>query len=223
MPRLAGLALALTLLLAACAPASSTPAPTRTIDPTAEAEALAGRPYASARLAPPAIPLQPSQADRGALTYYQICMACHGDRGQGLTDEWRAVYGEDSNCWRSRCHASNHPPEGFDLPRTSPPLFGAGTLLSYSNALELYTRIRETMPWWKPQSLSEEQAWDLTAFLMRARNELPQGITLDDARSPVIRLHQVPPPRGNERAGVAALIGLLFLGATALAWKDHRP
>ncbi|HLB64898.1 MAG TPA: c-type cytochrome [Anaerolineales bacterium] len=210
------------MLLASCAPAGSSPAPTYTIDPTAEAETLATRPWLSARLAPPAVPADASQADNGALTYYLICMACHGDRGQGLTDEWREVYGEDSNCWRSRCHASNHPPEGFDLPRNSPPLLGAGTLLTYSNASDLYVRILDTMPWWNPRSLSEEQAWDLTAYLMRARRELPESIVLDTARSPVVRLHQVPPPRGDERAGVTALIGLLVIAALALAWRRER-
>jgi mono/diheme cytochrome c family protein len=168
------------------------------------------------------MPPSPSQADYGALTYYQICMACHGDRGQGLTDEWRAVYGDDSNCWVSRCHAANHPPEGFDLPHSSPALLGPGTLLSYATASDLDARILSTMPWWKPQSLSQDQAWELTAYLMRARHELPERIILDAARSPVIRLHQVPAPRGDERPGVAALAGLLVIAAMALAWKKDR-
>jgi hypothetical protein len=55
------------------------------------------------RLAKP--PLSASQAStqlgQGTLLYWGVCMACHGDRGQGLTNEWRAVYGEDQNCWAS--------------------------------------------------------------------------------------------------------------------------
>jgi hypothetical protein len=146
-------------------------------------------------------------------------MACHGDRGQGLTDEWRAEWGEDANCWQSRCHAANHPVEGFELPRNSPAVLGAGTLISYSTAWDLYTRIAETMPWWNPQSLSEEQAWGITAHLMRTRNELPSGIVLNAARAPVIRLHQSPPPRVNERPGVLALAGLLAVAAVALSLR----
>ena len=221
-PRVLPLALALSLCLAACAPAVQTPSPTGTPVSTAEAELPAPGPWGIPRLAPPAVPADASQADFGAHAYYQICMACHGDRGQGLTDEWREVYGEDSNCWRSRCHAANHPPEGFDLPRNSPALLGAGTLLSYPNAFDLYTRIVETMPWWKPESLSEQQAWGLTAYLMRARNELPEHLVLDSARAPVIGLHQTPAARGDERPGVVALIGLLVVAAIALAWREDR-
>jgi hypothetical protein len=92
-------------------------------------------------------------------------------------------------------------------------------LLSYANAAELYVRIADTMPWWNPQSLGEEQAWNLTAYLMRARGELPPGIALNAARSPVIRLHQSPPPRGNERAGVTAVIVLLAVAAATLALR----
>ncbi len=51
------------------------------------------------RLAEPTLPANPSQADLGAVVYWLSCMVCHGDRGQGLTEEWRAVAGqEDMNC-----------------------------------------------------------------------------------------------------------------------------
>jgi cytochrome c5 len=72
----------------------------------------------TARLAQPILssPQNPTQLDQGSLVYWGICMACHGDRGQGLTLEWRAVYGEDQNCWASRCHSGNHPPDGFIIP-----------------------------------------------------------------------------------------------------------
>jgi hypothetical protein len=98
-------------------------------------------------------------------------------------------------------------------------VLGAGTLLSYSTAWDLYTRIAETMPWWNPQSLSEEQAWGVTAYLMRSRDELPVGVVLSAARAPVIRLHQSPPPRVNERPGVLALAGLLTVAAAALSQR----
>jgi len=211
---------ALSLGLAACALA---PPATGEPDPVAEASPAPPPGWPSVRLAPPAVPPDASQADFGAHAYYQICMACHGDRGQGLTDEWRSAYGDDSNCWRSRCHAANHPVEGFALPRASPALLGAGTLLSYANAFDLYARILETMPWWNPESLTQEQAWGITAYLMRDRNELPAGLVLDAGRAPVVRLHQAPAVRGDERPGVAALIGLLLIAALTLAWKSARP
>jgi len=82
------------------------------------------------RLAQPTLPATPSQADLGAVEYWFACMVCHGDRGQGLTEEWRAASGpDDMNCWQSRCHASNHPPEGFKLPLYAPMVIGEGAIV----------------------------------------------------------------------------------------------
>src|SRR5262245_10545474 len=53
-----------------------------------------------------------TQADAGAVLYYYRCMACHGDKGQGLTTEWRAQWDvEHQNCAKSTCHGARHPPE----------------------------------------------------------------------------------------------------------------
>src|SRR5688572_23546779 len=51
------------------------------------------------RLAAPPTVENPNQADEGAQLYWLHCLPCHGDQGQGLTDEWRAQYPpEDQNC-----------------------------------------------------------------------------------------------------------------------------
>ena len=123
------------------------------------------------RLAEPTLPANPSQADHGAVAYWLVCMVCHGDRGQGLTEEWRAVAGqEEMNCWQSRCHASNHPPEGFVLPPYAPSIINPGSLSRFNTAEELHTFISERMPWQAPGVLDEETYWQLTAFLLRANN-----------------------------------------------------
>lgn len=83
--------------------------PTRVPTPDPNADRLA-RPILSS-------PENPTQLDEGSLVYWKICLTCHGDRGQGLTDEWREVFGENANCWTSKCHAANHPPQGFFIPR----------------------------------------------------------------------------------------------------------
>lgn len=120
------------------------------------------------RLAEPTVPANPSQADEGAVAYWFSCMVCHGDRGQGLTEEWRAVSGpEDMNCWQSRCHASNHPPEGFVLPPYAPKIIGQGALAHFNTAADLYTFVAENMPWQAPGVLDEQTYWQLTAFLLR--------------------------------------------------------
>lgn len=174
------------------------------------------------RLAPPPMPDNPTQADHGAQTYYQICMACHGDRGQGLTDEWRSAWAPgDQNCWQSRCHAANHPPQGFDLPHFAPPVIGAGTLARFETAGNLNEFICERMPWQAPSTLDERECWQLTAFLLRA-NGISLVNTLLSVDGPAQqqpsrvapdRLAARPPPDFRlhlERAGLLAG-GLLLI------------
>lgn len=124
------------------------------------------------RLEAPPLPEHPTQLDYGAYEYAQRCMACHGDRGQGLTEEWRVAWGaEEMNCWQSKCHAANHPPEGFKLLEYAPPVIGKGSLLRFQSAQELYNFLEEQMPWQAPGSLEEETYWQLTAFLLE-RNQI---------------------------------------------------
>ena len=116
----------------------------------------------------PGLPLTATQADVGAEIYRLVCQDCHGNQGQGLTDEWRAEWApERQNCWQSKCHAPNHPPEGFILPRYVPPLIGPSTLSRFETTLDLYNYIRVNMPWHNPGSLQEAEYWQLTAFLAR--------------------------------------------------------
>jgi len=42
-------------------------------------------------LEPPPTVNTPRQVSQGAQVYYLVCMVCHGDKGQELTDEWRRV------------------------------------------------------------------------------------------------------------------------------------
>ena len=113
--------------------------------------------------------------------YYLICLACHGNWGQGLTDDWREKgFLEDMNCWTSKCHGSNHPPQGFTFPREVPPLLGVNSLTGYNSARQLEIVIRTTMPWWDPGQLSDEVSMAITAYLMRNRGEIPENLVLTD-------------------------------------------
>ena len=139
----------------------------------------------------PVLPANPSLADLGAVKYWAVCMACHGDRGQGLTDDWRRTgFGEDQNCWQSKCHAANHPPEGFLLVRYVPPAIGPTTLKRFTTAQDLHDYLLARMPWWKPGSLTSDEAWQLTAFLLARGRLLPAQRRL---RPPPGRLHLRPP------------------------------
>lgn len=143
------------------------------------------------RLAPPPMPANPTQADRGAQVYYLVCMACHGDRGQGLTDEWRAAWAPgDQNCWQSKCHAANYPPQGFQLPRSVPPVIGRWALTRFKTVAELYEYLRTQMPWQAPGSLQEDEYWQLTAFLLRSNGIASGRVLLGSENASHVRLHR---------------------------------
>jgi len=186
------------------------------ISPAPSANQLTPTPTVD-RLAAPPLPPQPSQADLGAQVYYQVCMACHGDKGQGLTEEWRAVWGEDSNCWQSECHSFDHPPQGFFLIETCcKAVMGPGTLERFKDGQELFTYIIETMPWWNPGYLKTEEFWQVTAFLLRAHGAFPNEATLDSGNAFIFKLRPASPLPGDQRpealaaTGMLAVMGALF-------------
>jgi cytochrome c len=131
------------------------------------------------RLAEPTLPASPSQADLGAQVYWLSCLPCHGDRGQGLTDEFRLAYPpEEQYCWESGCHGKRPYDNGFTLPMKIAAVIGPGALGKFPTAANLRGYIFTAMPFWKPGSLTEDQSWQVTAFLLRqnglweARDEL---------------------------------------------------
>lgn len=128
------------------------------------------------RLARPPMSDPPTQIELGHAEYWMSCMVCHGERGQGLTEEWRSVLDPaDQNCWQSRCHAANHPPEGFQIPREAPLVMGTGALSGYRTATELYEYMRVDMPWSFPGLFSDEKYWEMTAYLAEKNKiELPR-------------------------------------------------
>ena len=183
-----------------------TPAPTPTPDPNADR--LARPILSSAKI--------PTQLDEGSLIYWKICLTCHGDRGQGLTDKWRAVFGGDENCWTSKCHAPNHPPQGFFIPRDRlpPAIKGPGTLTRFKTDQELYDYITAPMPWWNPNSLTTEQTWQVSAYLLKMNGNLPDGLVLNATDASAVQVHQLVNASKNDQGGefvLAALFGLALL------------
>jgi cytochrome c len=143
------------------------------------------------RLAQPTLPASPSQADLGAQQFWLSCMPCHGDKGQGLTDEFRQTYPpEDRNCWESGCHGERPYDSGFTLPKQIPAIIGPqANLGKFTNAASLHAYIKAAMPFWKPGSLTEEESWLVTAFLLR-ENGVQFNKELDASNAEQIFLSQ---------------------------------
>ena len=128
------------------------------------------------RLAKPTLPVESSQADQGAQDYWLYCLPCHGERGQGLTDEFRETYPPDEvDCWQSGCHGKRPYDDGFKLPTTVPAVISPDAVSKFTDAAQLNSYIRAAMPYWNPGILTEDEAWRVTAFLMR-ENGLWSGV-----------------------------------------------
>lgn len=122
------------------------------------------------RLAIPTLPPDPSQVDKGQYLYYFHCMPCHGDQGQGLTDEWRDVWEEDhQNCWVRGCHGNNQPASVL-IPTVVPSVINSTQLQKFSASNDLFNFLKNTHPPQKPGSLTEDEYHDLAAFLFEENN-----------------------------------------------------
>lgn len=151
------------------------------------------------RLAKPTLPASPSQADKGAQVFWLSCLPCHGDRGQGLTEEFKQTYpAEDRNCWASGCHGNRPYNQGFTLPTVVPAVIGPRALQKFPNAAVLHAFILSAMPFWKPGSLTEVESWQVTAFILR-ENKLWSGqgelSVLNAERIPVGLPQATPTPQ----------------------------
>ena len=164
------------------------------------------------------------QLQNGSVIYWGVCLTCHGDRGQGMTTEWRDAYGEDKNCWQGGCHGPDHPTPGFEIPKdlVIPPVAGPGKLARFKNAQELHDFILASMPWWNPGDLTDEEAWQVSAYILRLHKVMPVEFELKATNaSAITTLYAVPQP-GNDRPAILALIGILGLAAVGLLVQDIR-
>lgn len=172
-------------------------------------------------LTPPPTVYPPSQADQGAQTYFYICLVCHGQSGEGLTAWRKKLDPQDSNCWTSKCHAPNHMDFGFTFPHEVPPVRNRGMLLTFQNAYNLTVFIKTKMPFQNPNSLTDEQAYQLTAYLMRINglDPGPQPITAANAKN-IYLVPTTPTPIPGLEAGVDPVFigtGALLVAAAAAA------
>jgi len=132
------------------------------------------------RLATPVVPDNPTPIDLGRQVYYLHCMPCHGDVGQGLTDEWRDVWVEDHrNCWGKGCHGGRSDDEGFPIPRTIPVVIGpeAGMMQRVTFA-ELTTYLQQTHPPQRPGKLEAQEYEQVTAFLWHENQRESAAVSL---------------------------------------------
>ncbi len=177
----------------------------------------------------------PTEGGHGKDVFYLRCMSCHGDRGQGLTDEFRnRVYPpDDTNCWKSGCHGAHPYENGFTLPRQVPALIGPGTLSHFNTAQDVYNFIHRAMPFDAPGSLSEEQYLQVLAFILESNQIIPAGSQLNASSLASIALRAssatptparaLPPAESPTPVPFVVLGGAIIAGLAGLAlWLLKR-
>ena len=184
------------------------------------------------RLAEPTLPVEPSPADFGAQVYWLNCLPCHGDKGQGLTDEFRETYPpEDNNCWARGCHGRNPYENGFTLPATVPPLIGTGALTKFATVANLHGFIQAAMPFEDPGVLTGDESWQVTAFLLRENGiEYTGELSASTANQILLPWAQPTPtptplPPSLPSSGIAGwvlLILIFLLGGIVFLWHTLR-
>lgn len=118
------------------------------------------------------LPAGRGDALRGAALYRQKCAACHGLRGEGIRPNPALVGAE--------------PRDGFPF-GTDPALVRTiGNYWPY--APTLFDYIRRTMPLTEPGSLTNDEVYSLTAYLLVANGILPEGSALDSAALVAVRM-----------------------------------
>jgi len=195
-------------------------------------------------------PLQ-EQLASGRETFRFWCASCHAYSGEGLTRAWISTWApDDQNCWQSKCHAVNHPPDGFVLPRSVPAIVGPKLIDTFQNGASLFAYISSVMPYQEPGVLSDEEYYAVLAHLLRlngidygseaispdniggvalqaAEAPAPVPVEADPGTAPDMPASDAPvEPAGAPNAGLLAggILGSLALAAVAaMAAAREKP
>ena len=119
----------------------------------------------------PPLPPNPTEYELGRNLYWHWCMTCHGDRGQGLTDEFRRAWDpEHQNCWGRGCHAGHPGDMGFPIPTVVPALVSQSHLARFASVEELADFLQATHPPQSPGILKRKEYHAIAVFVLTPNN-----------------------------------------------------
>ena len=175
----------------------------------------------------------PREYDLGRNWYWHHCMPCHGDVGQGLTDDWRAVWVPDhQDCWSRGCHGGKRDDEGFPIPTFVPAVASAAKLARFDSLEALDEYLKATHPPQYPGHLDDEQYHAIARYLFVLNGraaEAPEGEPTAETASPANTA--MPSSTGSEAASAitplyyygAGLLVLILLTAGLRGWLRRKP
>lgn len=121
------------------------------------------------------LPEGKGSARAGAEIFRAQCASCHGAKGEGMAPVFPALVGRD--------------PRGENFDFASDPSIPRTIGNYWSHATTLYDYIRRAMPLYSPGSLSANDTYAVTAYLLAANRVIPDTAVLDAA---ALRAVQMP-------------------------------
>ena len=118
------------------------------------------------------LPAGQGTAATGALVFATKCAACHGPHGEGI-DKNPKLIGRD-------------PPPGFVFATDAKAPKTIGNYWPY--ATTLYDYIHRAMPLNAPGSLTPDEVYGLTAFLLSENGIVPAGTVVDRTSLPKVKM-----------------------------------
>jgi cytochrome c len=118
------------------------------------------------------LPAGSGTAEQGATVYATNCASCHGANGEGKPPAYPQLIGGPKGTFD---FASD-----FKIPRT------VGNYWPY--ATTLFDYIRRAMPLAAPGSLTADQTYAVTAYLLNREGIIPAGTSLDAKSLAAIRM-----------------------------------
>ncbi len=173
-------------------------------------------------LAEPPLPPNPTEYELGRNLYWHWCMTCHGDKGQGLTDEFRGIWDPDhQNCWGRGCHSGRPGEMGFPIPTVVPALVDENHLARFASLQELTDFLEATHPPQSPGSLKNEEYQAIALFVFTMNGRSPDSILI--ANTPLPTQTLTPSKRLSSISfPVSFLLILSMLLLTVLAFLRIR-
>jgi mono/diheme cytochrome c family protein len=133
------------------------------------------------------LPLGSGSVDAGAAIFAVKCAGCHGAKGEGIAPAYPALIGRDpkgenfvfSTDWKITRTIGNYWPY-------------ATTVFDY---------VRRAMPLTQPGSLTNDEVYALTAYLLAANQVIPMNTTLDAAGLRAVKMPYVDRFVRDDRRG----------------------
>ncbi|MEP6492432.1 MAG: cytochrome c [bacterium] len=135
------------------------------------------------------LPAGSGTPEQGATVFAATCASCHGDKGEGRPPLYPQLIGGPKGSFDFS--------SDFKIPRT------IGNYWPY--ATTVFDYVRRAMPLTAPGSLTADQTYAVTAFLLNREGIVPDGTTLDAKSLPAVHMpaksHFVPDDRRASSGG----------------------